>query len=112
MPGHASSPPEGRGSARDGVTQVTRRRFIQYGAGTTAGLLLYGYRSTTAVAQLPGGTLDPTTIPKYRSALVIPPAMPRTPKNRLPRGLPKNVDYYEIAVRQFRQQVLPPGLPR
>ena len=38
--------------------------------------------------------------------------MPRTPKNRLPRGLRRNVDYYEIAVRQFRQQVLPPGMPK
>jgi FtsP/CotA-like multicopper oxidase with cupredoxin domain len=34
--------------------------------------------------------------------------MPRTAV----RGLPRRIDYYEIAVRQFDQQILPPGLPR
>ncbi len=49
---------------------------------------------------LPGGTLDPTTIPKYETPLVIPPVM-------------KNSGYlnrYDIAVREFRQQILPGGL--
>lgn len=50
---------------------------------------------------LPGGSLDPTAIPKYEAPLVIPPVMPRTAK--LPRRGGKNVDYYEIAVRQFEQ---------
>jgi bilirubin oxidase len=35
--------------------------------------------------------------------LVIPPAMPKTSGGK--------VDYYEIAVRQFQQQILPPGMP-
>jgi FtsP/CotA-like multicopper oxidase with cupredoxin domain len=39
--------------------------------------------------------------------LVIPPAMPGRRAQRR-----ADVDYYEIAVRQFRQQILPPGLPR
>jgi bilirubin oxidase len=52
---------------------------------------------------IPGGTLDPTTITKYVSPLIIPPAMPRVAQN--------GVDYYEIAVRQFQQQILPPGEP-
>jgi spore coat protein A, manganese oxidase len=59
-----------------------------------------------AFAQVPGGSLDPTTISKYVSPLTIPPAMPKT--NVLPGG----IDYYEIAVRQFQQQVLPAGMPR
>ncbi len=59
---------------------------------------------------LPGGSLDPTSIPKYVAPLVIPPAMPRTSKLTVRGG--KNVDYYEIAVRQFQQQILPPGLPQ
>jgi bilirubin oxidase len=54
---------------------------------------------------LPGGSLDPTLIPKYADPLVIPPAMPRTSR------LPRNIDYYEIAVRQFHQQILPAPLP-
>jgi FtsP/CotA-like multicopper oxidase with cupredoxin domain len=58
---------------------------------------------------LPGGSLDPETIPKYVTPLVIPPAMPRTTK--IVQRMGKNIDYYEIAVRQFRQSILPPGLP-
>jgi bilirubin oxidase len=51
-----------------------------------------------------GGSLDPTTIPKYRDPLVIPPAMPRT---QVVTSGGKRVDYYEIAVRQFEQYILP-----
>jgi FtsP/CotA-like multicopper oxidase with cupredoxin domain len=54
---------------------------------------------------VPGGTLDPTTIPKYASPLVIPPAMPKS------GVLPGGIDYYEIGIRQFQQQVLPAGMP-
>jgi len=59
-------------------------------------------------AQVPGGTLDPTTIPKYTTPLVIPPAMPRT---SVLSDHGQAVDYYEIAVRQFVQQILPAGMP-
>jgi len=54
-----------------------------------------------SAAALPGGTLDPTTIPKYKEALTAPPAMPQTAT-----AVP-GIDYYEIAQRQFQQQVLP-----
>jgi spore coat protein A len=49
---------------------------------------------------LPGGTLDPTTIPKYVTPLVIPPVMHNT-------GMAHD---YDIAVRQFKQQILPGGI--
>jgi bilirubin oxidase len=49
--------------------------------------------------------LDARSIPKYVTPLVIPPAMPRAPKRGRLRG--SSLDYYEIAVRQFRQHVLP-----
>jgi len=49
--------------------------------------------------------LDPTTIDQYVDPLIIPPAMPRTGKFNVKGG--KNIDYYEIAQRQFRQQILP-----
>jgi len=52
-------------------------------------------------APLPGGTLDPLTIPKYVTPLVIPPVM----KND--SGI---ANKYNIAVRQFRQQILPGGI--
>ena len=60
-----------------------------------------------AFAQVPGGTLDPTSIPKYETPLTIPPAMPKT------SVLSGGIDYYEIAVRQFEQNILPDsmGLP-
>ena len=58
---------------------------------------------------LPGGTLDPTTIPKFVTPLVIPPAMPRTSVITAPQV--KKTDYYEIAVRQFQQEILPAPLP-
>jgi spore coat protein A, manganese oxidase len=54
---------------------------------------------------LPGGTLSPEAIPKFTQPLVIPPVMPRA-------GVVNGAEYYEIAVRQFEQQVLPPGLPK
>jgi FtsP/CotA-like multicopper oxidase with cupredoxin domain len=49
---------------------------------------------------LPGGTLDPTTVPKYVQPLVIPPVM-----NNDGTG----ANNYDIAVRQFQQQILPGG---
>lgn len=55
-------------------------------------------------APLPGGTLDPTTIPKYVIPLVIPPEMPRSVAGGTPAA------DYNIAVRQFRQQILPGGI--
>jgi spore coat protein A, manganese oxidase len=49
--------------------------------------------------------LDPTTIPKFLDPLVIPPAMP-------PVGQTGGVTEYAISARQFRQQILPTGLPQ
>jgi spore coat protein A len=93
------------------MAEITRRRFLQLGGGAGAGLILWRLGGTGLVwaTPLPGGTLDPTSISKYVTPLVIPPAMPRTSK--LPARAAKNTDYYEIAVRQFTQQILPPGSP-
>jgi spore coat protein A, manganese oxidase len=88
---------------------ISRRTFLRLSV-TGAGLfLLTKFGSTRAFAAIPGGTLDPETISKYQMPLIIPPAMPRTGKITLKGG--KSADYYEIAVRQFQQQVLPPGMP-
>jgi spore coat protein A, manganese oxidase len=84
---------------------ITRRRLMQYGAGASTGLLMWRLAGGRAWAQAAGGVLDPLLIPKYVAPLVIPPAMPRTATLRRMRAL--DVDYYEIAVRQFRQQILP-----
>lgn len=49
--------------------------------------------------------IDPSRIPKFVDPLVIPPAMPKTGTFKTRTG--KIGDYYEIAVRQFQQQILP-----
>ena len=41
-------------------------------------LVLAVTSAPAGAAPLPGGSLDPTSIPKYQEPLVIPPAMPRT----------------------------------
>jgi spore coat protein A len=72
--------------------------------GAAFGAVLVGataFHSTgTLGSPLPGGTLDPTTIPKYVTPLVIPPVMNNA----------GTANDYDIAVRQFQQQILPGGI--
>ncbi len=92
---------------------VSRRTFIKAVGGAGAGFVLFTYLpggATRALADVRGGTLDLSTVPKYRSPLLIPPVMPRAGTIRLPGGKP--ADYYEISVRQFDQQILPAGFGR
>src|SRR3990167_7732708 len=88
----------------------TRRTFLKYTGGTV--LTLYAFDRfgvPVALAQIPGGSLDPHDIAMFQTPLLIPPVMPRASKfNRLAG---KQVDYYEISVKQFAQQILPAGLP-
>ena len=98
----------------------TRRDFLKLAAMAAVGAALPGnvsartltanpsVRQIVLAAAVPGGTLDPLSIPKYADPLVIPPAMPRTTK--LPVKMGKNIDYYEIAVRQFQQHILPASM--
>jgi FtsP/CotA-like multicopper oxidase with cupredoxin domain len=90
---------------------ISRRDFLKL---TGAGVLsLYtatrGKFTLRAQAQIPGGTLDPISLPKYQTRLLIPPQMPRA--NILSSG-GKLIDYYEISMKQFQQQILPAGLPK
>jgi spore coat protein A, manganese oxidase len=86
------------------VTVLTRRRFLQIsGAAGAAMLLPVRFTGRVWAQALPGGTLNPLDISKYVTPLVIPPQMPPTSRGR--------VDYYEIAIRQFDQQILPAGMP-
>lgn len=88
---------------------------VPAGTGKPAGKAAIFCRPLTASARAEAGlaaslpTLDAFTIPKYAAPVIIPPAMPRTTKVK--QKAAKNIDYYEIAVRQFQQQILPPGLP-
>ncbi|MDI6693488.1 MAG: multicopper oxidase domain-containing protein [Anaerolineales bacterium] len=91
---------------------VSRRDFLKISAviGASA-LFTMRFRGVTRVfAQtLPGGSLDPLAIPKFQTPLLIPPVMPKAGTIRQRGG--KNIDYYEISMRQFAQQILPTGLP-
>ncbi len=69
-------------------------------AAIAVALLAAAGGTTVQAAPVTGGTLDPTTIPKYVTPLVIPPVM----KNTGP------AEDYDIAVRQFQQQILPGGI--
>ena len=75
-------------------------------SGVLAGVFLSapfvaGIQTASAQA-VPGGTLDPTTIPKYVTPLVIPPVLHDD------GGAPMSAD---VALRQINQQVLPAPLP-
>jgi bilirubin oxidase len=87
---------------------TTRRQFLKGGAAAGASLLLPWHLGVSRALAQAVPTLDPAAVPKYVTPLVIPPAMPVT--STLVEG-GRQVRYYEIAVRQFRQQVLPAGLP-
>ncbi len=83
---------------------LTRRQLIKAGVLTgTTSLLVPGALRASA-ATVPGGMLDPTTLAKYVTPLFVLPTMPRA-------SGASGLDYYEIAVRQFAQQILPAGRP-
>ncbi len=91
---------------------VSRRGFLKLGAAAGAGLYLttrLGGKLFKAYAAIPGGTLDPLSVPKFATPLLIPPVMPAADTIKQKGG--KNIDYYEISMRQISQQILPAGLP-
>ena len=73
--------------------------------GVAVGILFAGNAYHVLADPLPGGTLDPLLIPKYATHLVIPPVMKQAASG------PDQTDDYAIAVRQFKQQILPSGFP-
>ncbi len=86
----------------------SRRDLFKYGVFIGASAFaakLANWRALNSLmierAMAQGALLDPTTIPKYGTNLIIPPAMPKQTQN--------GVDYYNIAVRPFEQQILPPN---
>src|SRR5512133_63133 len=95
------------------MRRFSRRTFIASVGGAGAGFYLFGrlpgMSAPAALAQIPGGTLDPSDVSKYVTPMLIPPVMPRAATLTAPGGKP--VDYYEISMRQFAEQILPTGLP-
>ena len=99
------------GADMEGMRQISRRAFIAWMGGASAGFYLFGRMPGTgapvALAAIPGGTLDPTSVDKFVTPMLIPPVMPRFATINRRGGKP--IDYYEISVRQFRQRILPDG---
>jgi spore coat protein A len=86
----------------------TRRDFLKAGAVAGSGLYLaskFGFIQRAFTQAVPGGSLDPFGIQRFITPLFIPPVMP-------PTSTAGAIDYYEIATRQLKQQILPSGLPR
>jgi spore coat protein A len=89
---------------------ASRREFIKFVAGS--GFVLFAHRPgglRVALAAIPGGTLHPASVNKYLTPLLIPPVMPKAPSGQGKVG--PGIDYYEIAYRQIKQQILPAPLP-
>ena len=100
----------GQGQDRTNILAPSRRGFLKGSAALGAAYwfgpnLMVGGRAIAA--PIAGGTLDPTLVPKFMAPLVKPPAFRRDGKIKRTGG--KNSDYYEIAMRQFQQQILPAG---
>jgi spore coat protein A len=98
---------------------ISRRGFLKVAiAGGTALFLPWrGPAASAGRARLPDGAALPaadallhaTDIPQFVTPLLVPPAMPRAGRLTVRGG--RNIDYYDLAVRQFAQQILPTGLP-
>lgn len=90
----------------------SRRTVLRAAAGgfglffvAQAGGLRYAVEASGAVR-----ILDPEAIRKYVTPLLIPPAMPLATEPIPWQGT--EVDYYEISLTQFRQQMLPEPMPK
>ena len=88
---------------------ITRRDFLKVSGASAGALAVLRYKLFKAWAQIPGGTLDPGSVTKYVTHLLIPPVMPKAGTINPMGGKP--IDYYEISMRQFQEQILPAGLP-
>src|SRR6266545_4312181 len=90
---------------------LTRRNFLKLTGASTVGWYVATQTGwmQRAIAQIPGGTLEPGAVTKYVTPMLIPPVMPRAATITMPGGKP--ADYYEISMKQFQQQILPARMP-
>ncbi len=93
---------------------LSRRDFIKWSAVTGTWIYVGGLTGCAKeLVKTPpaaaAGPLDPATIDQFLTPLLIPPAMPRAKEVDFEGS---KIDYYEISMRQFSQQVLPEGLPK
>ena len=81
---------------------VARWPGVRIGFALATTLVFVTLSARTQAQPVAGGTLDPLTVPKYVTPLVIPPVMKDASGDNSTRD-------YDIAVRQFQQQILPGG---
>ena len=97
----------------DTTRRYSRRTFVAWVGGASAGFYLFGrlpgMSAPVALAQIPGGTLDPSEVTKFATPMLVPPVMPRAGTITSRGGKP--IDYYEISMKQFQQQILPTDHP-
>src|SRR4051812_25051902 len=84
---------------------MVRKSIVSLLTGVLVCLLSCPGARPAVAAPVPGGTLDPTKIPKYVAPLFFLPEMPKSLLSPVPAA------DYDIAVRQFKQQILPAPLP-
>ncbi|HTN82528.1 MAG TPA: multicopper oxidase [Sorangium sp.] len=98
------------------MSSMKRRQLLKYGLATTGGLLVLrrGGMARAVIDACPIPSAQGPTLPgvdiaafRYSRPLLIPPTMPRANGRH---DLGARFDRYEIAVRQFPQQVLPPEM--
>jgi len=96
---------------RSGVSRRDFLRLSAVGGGLAAVGSIGGWAFSVPLGAeaLPGGTLDPSGVGRFSTPLLIPPVMPRSGTTTMKGGKP--VDVYDIAVREFTQQILPAGMP-
>ena len=96
---------------------LSRRDFIKWSAAAGAWVYVGGVtgcarkavQATTSSPVVAFGPLDPASVTKFATPLLIPPVMPRA---AAPESGGEEFDYYEISMRQLSQQILPEGLPK
>ena len=91
---------------------LSRRQFLVGSAAAGTSLFLVSFAGGTRIVRavpIANASLDPRDIGKFMSPLLIPPVMPRAGVINAKGGKP--IDYYEISMRQFAQQILPAGMP-
>ena len=90
---------------------LSRRGFFKIsGTSLVAVLAMRNKVLRVLAAPILGGTLNPVTVPKFQTPLLIPPVMPKAGTFSQMGG--KSGDYYEISVKQITQQILPAGYPK
>ena len=87
----------------------SRRVFLKLSVTSAGSFLVVRFGAGRAFALPVEPTLDPESLAKFVTPLLVPPVMPRAGTLTLPGGKP--ADYYEISMRQISQQILPAGQP-